>query len=69
MNLDELWNALTRVRIDAKAQAEKHASMLLEKPLYGWSAEKHAAYHEQHRDEALAVIEYTHARQMQINPD
>jgi hypothetical protein len=66
---DQLFNALTRVRIDAKKQLEKAEARLAGKPLYGWSQEKHEAYHLKEIAECRAVLHYTEIRQMQIFPD
>lgn len=66
---DNLWNALFRVRVDAKKQIEYHQSQIGGKPLSGWTQEKHDEYHEKYLKQAIAAVEYTQLRQMQINPD
>lgn len=66
---DQLWNALTRVKMDAQKAMESAQHQLELQPLHGWSIEKHKAYHEREIAEAQAVVHYCFIRQMQIDPD
>ena len=66
---DNLWNALFRVRVDAKKQIDYHHEQIGNTPLGGWSQHKHDEYHKKRLQEAQTVWDYTHTRQMQINPD
>lgn len=68
-NYHELYRALDRAYQDAKNQAEQHELLMLEKPPYGWSQEKHALYHSEARNRALSAANYLFVRMMQINPD
>jgi len=69
MTKNELYHALQTVSNDALRTATKHELQIGGKPLYGWSQEKHDAYHLEHSEEAYVVYKYCFARQMQINPD
>lgn len=65
----QLWNALTRVKLDAKKQKEYHEKELTSKPLHGWDKQRHEEYHKRQIAECDAVLSYCFVRQMQINPD
>jgi hypothetical protein len=61
--------SLAVVKKDAERSFADHQQALKEPPLFGWTVEKHRAYHEKYMNEARAVINYCFIRQMQINPD
>jgi hypothetical protein len=64
-----LSHALLIVERDAGRTIEKCQQQLTEKPLRGWSQEKHETYLLKEIAEARATQHYCFIRQMQINPD
>lgn len=69
MHAMKLWTALNTVQRDAEKQADYHRRQLTQKPLGGWSQEKHERYHTEHIQEAETAAHYCFIRQMQLNPD
>ena len=65
----ELLRNIGAVAEDCLKQKRWHEAKLAEKPLFGWSAEKHQKYHQAAIDECEVVGRYLFIRQMQIDPD
>jgi len=61
--------ALEAVNIDAGRRIEQERKNLAAPPLYGWSQEKHEAYHQRQLDQAQTAAKYCFLRLMEINPD
>lgn len=61
--------ALRMVMNDAEKQMEYWRGELKNKPLQGWSDEKHIDYCHREIDEASKARHYCFIRLMQINPD
>lgn len=66
---DKLWNALTRVRLDAREQIRRARKMKAQKPFNGKSQSDWDKYFDNEIEQASIVIDYCFIRQMQINPD
>lgn len=67
--LNELYRALCMAERDAREQANSHAEQVGQKSLFGWSQDKHDAYHRDHSEAARAAAKYLFVRMMQIDPD
>jgi hypothetical protein len=65
----ELENALEKVKADAVRTVEYYRKQLTEKPLSGWSQEKHEQYCNEQIERALVVDKWCFTRLMQHNPD
>lgn len=64
-----LYRALAEVRMDALKEFKEHERQLTMPPLYGWSQEKHNAYHLAHKEKASQAENFCFLRMMQIDPD
>lgn len=65
----KLHAQLMAVQKDAERVQQQYEKQLTEKPLYGWSQEKHERYCNERIIEAKTVAHYCFIRQMQIDPD
>ena len=63
-----LYRALEIAYGDAKRQQKRYSDQVGQRPLSGWSREKHDNYHIKHAKEAEAASHYLFIRLMQINP-
>lgn len=64
-----LDTALDIVKREALRQCEKHRGLIGDKPLSGWTQEKHDEYHKLHASHCEITATWCFIRQMQINPD
>lgn len=64
-----LLKAIEVVRRDTAIVQKGHIAARANKPLMGWSQEKHEAYYDERIAAANAVLEYLFIRSMQIDPD
>lgn len=65
----ENYTALSKAQRYLSQKLERAKKALAEKPLNGWSQEKHEAYHQREIAQYETAINVLFVEQMRINPD